>query len=67
MITAFRRYLETWGVRGFFLIMVFAFISWGVGDVVRMIGTLDLGRQGRRPDDRRRSACSRPISATWRR
>ena len=38
MITAFRRYLETWVVRGFFLIMVFAFISWGVGDVVRMIG-----------------------------
>jgi peptidyl-prolyl cis-trans isomerase D len=39
MITAFRRYLETWWVRGFFLIMVLAFISWGVGDVVRMIGT----------------------------
>jgi peptidyl-prolyl cis-trans isomerase D len=38
MITAFRRYLETWVVRGFFLIMVFAFISWGVGDVVRLIG-----------------------------
>ena len=27
MITAFRRYLETWVVRGFFLIMVLAFIS----------------------------------------
>ena len=39
MITAFRRYLETWVVRGFFLIMVLAFISWGVGDVIRMIGT----------------------------
>ncbi len=39
MISAFRRYLETWVVRGFFLIMVLAFISWGVGDVVRMIGT----------------------------
>ncbi len=39
MITAFRRYLETWVVRGFFLVMVFAFISWGVGDVVRLIGT----------------------------
>src|SRR5215472_358910 len=38
MITAFRRYLETWVVRGFFLIMVLAFISWGVGDVVRLIG-----------------------------
>lgn len=39
MITAFRRYLETWVVRGFFLIMVAAFIVWGVGDVVRMIGS----------------------------
>jgi peptidyl-prolyl cis-trans isomerase D len=39
MITAFRRYLETWVVRGFFLIMVLSFISWGVGDVIRMIGT----------------------------
>jgi peptidyl-prolyl cis-trans isomerase D len=39
MITAFRRYLETWVVRGFFLIMVAAFIIWGVGDVVRMVGS----------------------------
>ena len=39
MISAFRRYLETWVVRGFFLIMVIAFMSWGIGDVVRMIGT----------------------------
>lgn len=39
MITAFRRYLETWVVRGFFLIMVLAFVSWGVGDVFRLIGT----------------------------
>ena len=39
MITAFRRYLETWVVRGFFLIMVLAFVSWGVGDVIRLIGT----------------------------
>ncbi len=39
MIIAFRRYLDTWVVRGFFLIMVLAFISWGVGDVIRMIGT----------------------------
>ena len=38
MITAFRRYLDTWVVRGFFLIMVLAFISWGVGDVIRMVG-----------------------------
>ena len=39
MITAFRRYLETWYARAFFMIMVFAFIIWGVGDVVRLIGT----------------------------
>lgn len=39
MITAFRRYLETWYVKAFFVIMVGAFIFWGVGDVVRMVGT----------------------------
>ena len=38
MITAFRRYLDTWVVRGFFLIMVFSFIIWGVGDVIRLVG-----------------------------
>ena len=39
MIASFRRYLDTWVVRGFFLIMVLAFVVWGVGDVVRMVGT----------------------------
>jgi peptidyl-prolyl cis-trans isomerase D len=39
MIASFRRYLDTWVVRGFFLIMVLAFISWGVGDVVRLVAT----------------------------
>lgn len=39
MITAFRRYLETWPVRLFFGLMVIAFVVWGVGDVVRRIGT----------------------------
>ena len=39
MISAFRRYLDTWVVRGFFLIMVAAFIVWGIGDVFRMAGT----------------------------
>lgn len=39
MITAFRRYLDTWVVRGFFMIMVAAFVLWGVGDVVRTVGT----------------------------
>ncbi len=39
MLTALRRYLETWPVRIFFGIMVVAFVIWGVGDVVRQIGT----------------------------
>ena len=39
MISAFRRSLDTWPVRAFFLIMVVAFIIWGVGDVIRMVGT----------------------------
>jgi peptidyl-prolyl cis-trans isomerase D len=39
MIASFRRYLDTWVVRGFFIVMVFAFISWGVGDVIRLVGT----------------------------
>ena len=39
MITAFRRYIETWPVRLFFALMVAAFVVWGVGDVVRLIGT----------------------------
>ncbi|HEY1931791.1 MAG TPA: SurA N-terminal domain-containing protein [Acetobacteraceae bacterium] len=39
MISAFRRSLDTWVVRGFFMILLIAFIIWGVGDAVRMIGT----------------------------
>lgn len=39
MIGAFRRSLDSWVVRGFFLLMVVAFITWGVGDVVRGLGT----------------------------
>jgi peptidyl-prolyl cis-trans isomerase D len=39
MISSFRRYLETWYVRVFFLLMVAAFILWGVGDMLRVIGT----------------------------
>jgi peptidyl-prolyl cis-trans isomerase D len=31
--------LDTWVARGFFLIMVLSFVSWGVGDVIRLIGT----------------------------
>ncbi len=39
MITAFRRYLDHWIVRGFFVVMIFSFVIWGVGDVVRGVGT----------------------------
>lgn len=39
MLTALRRYLETWPVRIFFGIMVLSFVVWGVGDVVRQVGT----------------------------
>jgi peptidyl-prolyl cis-trans isomerase D len=39
MLTSLRRYLETWPVRIFFGIMVVAFVVWGVGDVVRQVGT----------------------------
>lgn len=37
MISAFRRSLDHWVVRGFFLLMVVAFVIWGVGDVLRQI------------------------------
>jgi peptidyl-prolyl cis-trans isomerase D len=39
MISTLRRSLDTWPVRGFFLIMVAAFIVWGIGDVFRLVGT----------------------------
>jgi peptidyl-prolyl cis-trans isomerase D len=39
MISSFRHYLETWYVRAFFLLMVASFILWGVGDMLRVIGT----------------------------
>ncbi len=39
MITAFRRYIDTWPVKVFFVVMVGSFLFWGVGDVVRLIGT----------------------------
>lgn len=38
MLSAFRRHLDSWIVRGFFLLLVIAFSSWGVADVVRTIG-----------------------------
>ena len=39
MITTLRRYLDTWPVRAFFMIMVASFIFWGVGDIVKLAGT----------------------------
>ncbi|MGE4045906.1 MAG: peptidyl-prolyl cis-trans isomerase [Acetobacteraceae bacterium] len=39
MITRLRRYLDTWVVRGLFIIMIAAFVFWGVGDIVRVVGT----------------------------
>jgi peptidyl-prolyl cis-trans isomerase D len=39
MIGALRRSLDSWIARGFFLLMVLAFITWGVGDVFRLVGT----------------------------
>ncbi len=39
MITAFRSYLDTWVVRGLFVVLVVAFAMWGIGDVLRNVGT----------------------------
>jgi peptidyl-prolyl cis-trans isomerase D len=38
MLAFFRRLSETWPARILFLVLVLAFASWGVGDVVRNIG-----------------------------
>ena len=35
MISSLRGYLNTWAVRGLFLVLVAAFATWGVGDVIR--------------------------------
>ena len=39
MITSLRRYLDTWPVRAFFMIMIASFVFWGVGDIVNLAGT----------------------------
>ena len=40
MISAFRRALDTWYVKAFFLVMIVAFVIWGIGsDVLKLIGT----------------------------
>jgi len=38
MISTFRAYLNTWVVRALFIVLVLAFATWGVGDVLRMAG-----------------------------
>ncbi len=38
MISTFRKSLDSWVVRGFFMILVGSFAFWGIGDVVRMGG-----------------------------
>ncbi len=39
MITVFRRYLETWVVRGFFILMAVSLGAWGISaDVARLLG-----------------------------
>ena len=39
MISTFRRYLDTWVVRAFFIILVACFGFWGIGDVMKMVTT----------------------------
>ena len=38
MISMLRRSLDTWPVRAFFGLMVVAFVIWGVGDVINVVG-----------------------------
>lgn len=38
MISSFRRSLDSWAVRGLFVLLIAAFAVWGVGDVLRMAG-----------------------------
>jgi peptidyl-prolyl cis-trans isomerase D len=39
MLSILRRYINTWIVRGLFLILVASFGMWGIADVVRNLGT----------------------------
>jgi peptidyl-prolyl cis-trans isomerase D len=39
MITLFRSYVDSWLVRGFFIIMAVSFVGWGIsGDIMRLAG-----------------------------
>lgn len=39
MLALFRRFLNTWAAKAFFLVLVASFGLWGIGDVVRNLGT----------------------------
>lgn len=39
MISTFRTYLGTWAVRGFFILLVASFALWGIGDVLKLVGS----------------------------
>lgn len=39
MISTLRRSLDSWAARGLFIILLIAFVTWGVGDVVTKIGS----------------------------
>ena len=41
MLATFRRHLNSWVARGFFLLLVGTFVLWGVGDVIRNVGADD--------------------------
>jgi peptidyl-prolyl cis-trans isomerase D len=39
MISLFRRYLDSWLVRGFFILMIVAFVGWGIsGSLTQLVG-----------------------------
>lgn len=39
MLAKFRAHLDSWFVRALFLLLVLAFAVWGVGDVIRLVGS----------------------------
>jgi peptidyl-prolyl cis-trans isomerase D len=39
MISTFRAYLGTWVVRAFFIVLVASFALWGIGDVLKLVGS----------------------------
>ena len=67
MLATFRRSLNTWPARLLFMLLVAAFVIWGIGDVVRNIARdsapLRVAGQQHRPA----RSCRRNSSATWRR